>query len=728
MPRHFPIPPAINTPLMAFAALVSGFGIRSVWPDTIAAGIMALLGATVILLLATRGRTAAPVAARRESQERKHLEAIWKRAPMGILLLDPRDEDGVVRIIDCNKTACDMHGYTREEMIGQNIDMLEETPWGQWKDQWFAGLRKERILQGESKHRRKDGSVFPTEYFTSLVEMDGVEWVIGMDVDATARRAAETAMIQAKEEAELANRAKSEFLAVMSHEIRTPMNGIIGFTNLLYDTPLNAEQRDWLATIRTSGETLLTLINDILDFSKIESGKMEMNLQPTRVGRSVEEAVDLLWSKASEKQIELLVSIDQHLPDWVMTDVTRFRQIVLNLVGNAIKFTAQGEVEVTVEPIASLAENGDPQISVVVRDTGVGIPADRIDRLFKAFSQADSSTTREFGGTGLGLVISRRLGELLGGTVELVKTNHSGSTFRLIIAAPPCAAPEGAATKVFIDEESANLIGKRVMIVDDNETNCRILRNLIMRWKMVPEVFNEPQTALDRLRSGAPFDIALLDMMMPGMNGIELAGQILSDVTGHGLPLLLISSVGQDELRKLGDLSSFKSILHKPLRQSNLHDSMVNALGFSPTVPVRSAPEASRFDSAMASNHPLNVLVAEDNPINRKLIQRLLQRLGYEPELVVNGRECIELLHQKPFDVVLMDCQMPILDGYEATLRIRSGAAGADQRALPIIALTAAAMVGDRERCMHVGMNDYLTKPVQPEALIQILRTITSRT
>ena len=727
MPRRFPIPPAINTVLMAFVALLSGFGVRSVWPDTISAAIMALLGATVILLLATRASTRGPVTVKHESQERRHLEAIWKRAPMGILLLDPRDKDGVVRIIDCNKTACDMHGYTRDELVGQNIDILEETPWGKWKDQWFAGLRKEKILQGESKHRRKDGSVFPTEYFTSLVEMDGEEWVIGMDIDATARRAAETAMIQAKEEAELANRAKSEFLAVMSHEIRTPMNGIIGFTNLLYDTPLNAEQRDWLATIRASGETLLTLINDILDFSKIESGKMEMNLQPTRVGRSVEEAVDLLWSKANEKQIELLVSIDQDLPDWVMTDVTRFRQIVLNLVGNAIKFTAQGEVEVTVEPIPASSDHGDPRISVVVRDTGVGIPADRIDRLFKAFSQADSSTTREFGGTGLGLVISRRLGELLGGTVELVKTNHSGSTFRLIIAAPPCAAPEGVASNTFIDEESANLNGKRVMIVDDNETNCRILRNLIKRWKMVPEIFSEPQAALDRLRSGAPFDIALLDMMMPGMNGIELAGRILNDVTGHDLPLLLISSVGQDELRKLGDLSSFKSILHKPLRQSNLHDSMVNALGFSSTAPVQTAPEASRFDAAMAAHHPLNVLVAEDNPINRKLIQRLLQRLGYEPELVVNGRECIEALHQKSFDVVLMDCQMPILDGYEATLRIRSGAAGADQRTLPIIALTAAAMVGDRERCLHVGMNDYLTKPVQPEALIHILRSITPR-
>ncbi len=612
--------------------------------------------------------------------------------------------------------------------MGQPIDFVEATPWNQWREQWFAGLKKNKILQGESAHRRKDGSVFPTEYFTSLIEMQGEELVIGMDLDATARRAAESAMVEAKEQAELADRAKSEFLAVMSHEIRTPMNGIIGFTNLLYDTQLNAEQRDWLATIRASGETLLTLINDILDFSKIESGKMEMDLQPTHLGRTAEEVVDLLCSKANEKQIELLLWIDPQTPRWVLTDVTRFRQILLNLVGNAIKFTPKGEVGIRLEPAPPPSAPGPAQVAVTVRDTGVGIPADRINRLFKPFSQADSSTTREFGGTGLGLAISRRLAEFLGGAVDLVSSNHNGSTFKFTIDAPPTDAPAGKPQVVWLDEDSADLHAKHVLIVDDNETNCRILRNLTERWKMQSETYAAPRSALARIRSGAPCDIVLLDMMMPQMNGIELAEAIRQDTIGHEIPLILISSVGEHELRGLGDLGIFKGVLHKPLRQSALHDAMVNALGHTDKPPVLAEPEASRFDPELANTHPLNILVAEDNLVNQKLIKRLLERLGYAPELVSNGRDCIGILIQKPFDLVLMDCQMPVLDGYEATMRIRSGAAGADCRHIPIIALTAAAMVGDRERCLDSGMNNYLTKPLKPEELAKILKTIPART
>ena len=713
---------------MALATMLTGFAVRMAGEDLLLASLIVILGGAVLALLWQNSRKAHAIEIENlDHRDRRHLEAVWQRAPLGIFLLDPHDSEKVIRILDCNQTACDMHGYSREELIGQPLDTVEATPWNQWREQWFAGLKKEKILQGESKHRRKDGSVFPTEYFTTLIELDGEELVIGMDVDATVRKAAESAMLEAKELAELADRAKSEFLAVMSHEIRTPMNGIIGFTNLLYDTELNSEQRDWLATIRSSGETLLTLINDILDFSKIESGKMEMDLQPTRLGQCIEEVVDLLWSKANEKQIELLVWIDPQTPDWAITDITRFRQIVLNLVGNAIKFTPSGEVEIRLEPTPSTRKDASPQISVTVRDTGVGIPADRVERLFKPFSQADSSTTREFGGTGLGLVISRRLAELLGGAVELVKTNHDGSTFRLTVDAPACEAPVGKPVSVYLDEDSADLKGKRVLIVDDNETNCRILHNLTERWKMKSETFADPRAAVYRLTSGAPCDLVLVDMMMPHMNGIEFAQTINADATGKDIPLILISSVGQDELRKLGDVSIFKSILHKPLRQSLLHDSIVNAFGLKSQKPSHSEPETSRFDTQLATTHHLDILVAEDNPVNRKLITRLLERLGYHPELAENGRECIAALTKKPFDVVLMDCQMPVLDGYDATTRIRAGAAGPDCRQLPIIALTAAAMVGDRERCLDAGMNDYLTKPIQPESLIKVLKTITRR-
>ena len=429
---------------MVATALVAGFAVRLAQGDPLLITLIALLAAAVVGLLWQNSREAiAPTSPPGGTVQRdpKHLEAVWDRAPLGIFLLDPHDSEKVVRILDCNQTACEMHGYTREELVGQPIDFVEATPWNQWREQWFAGLKKNKILQGESAHRRKDGSVFPTEYFTSLIEMQGEELVIGMDLDATARRAAESAMVEAKEQAELADRAKSEFLAVMSHEIRTPMNGIIGFTNLLYDTQLNAEQRDWLATIRASGETLLTLINDILDFSKIESGKMEMDLQPTHLGRTAEEVVDLLCSKANEKQIELLLWIDPQTPRWVLTDVTRFRQILLNLVGNAIKFTPKGEVGIRLEPAPPPSAPGPAQVAVTVRDTGVGIPADRINRLFKPFSQADSSTTREFGGTGLGLAISRRLAEFLGGAVDLVSSNHNGSTFKFTIDAPRPTRP-----------------------------------------------------------------------------------------------------------------------------------------------------------------------------------------------------------------------------------------------------------------------------------------------
>lgn len=714
--------------LMALATMLTGFAVQRAGEDLLAASLIIILGGAVLALLWQNSQKANRAESENlNKRDHWHLEAVWHHAPLGIFLLDPHDSEKVIRILDCNQTACDMHGYSREELIGQPLDTVEVTPWNQWREQWFAGLQKEKILRGESEHRRKDGSVFPTEYFTSLIELDGEELVIGMDVDATERKAAESAMLDAKEQAELADRAKSEFLAVMSHEIRTPMNGIIGFTNLLYDTELNSEQRDWLATIRSSGETLLTLINDILDFSKIESGKLEMDLQPTRLARCIEEVVDLLWSKANEKQIELLVWIDPQIPDWATTDITRFRQIVLNLVGNAIKFTPSGEVEIRLEPTPSAEKDATSKVSVTVRDTGVGIPADRVERLFKPFSQADSSTTREYGGTGLGLVISRRLAELLGGEVQLLKTNHDGSTFRLTVEAPACAAPLGKPVSVYLDEDSANLKDKRVLIVDDNETNCRILHNLAERWKMKSETFADPRAAVSRLTSGAPCDIILVDMMMPHMNGIEFAQTISTDATGKDTPMILISSVGQDELRKMGDVGVFGSILHKPLRQSALHDAIVNALGQKTEKPAPIEPESSRFDSQLATTHPLDILVAEDNPVNRKLITRLLERLGYRPELTENGRECITALTLKPFDVVLMDCQMPVLDGYDATTRIRAGAAGVEYRELPIIALTAAAMVGDRERCLGAGMNDYLTKPVQPESLIKVLKTITRR-
>ncbi len=657
-------------------------------------------------------------------------EAIWEQSPLALVLLDPHDPDGVVRILDCNQTACELHGRTREEIIGQSIDILEASPWEpHWREGWLKSLRENRRVEGEGTHRRKDGTVFPTDYFTCLVTIDGREYVIGMDHDATQRKAVENELREAKENAEAADRAKSEFLAVMSHEIRTPMNGVIGFTSLLLDTPVSPEQRDWLSTIRSSGESLLTLINDILDFSKIESGRMELDHRPARLDRCIEECVGLMWSRANEKDIELLSWVDPAIPLWVLTDITRVRQVVLNLVGNAVKFTSRGEIEVRAEPLPDPGRRGKPasRIAITVRDTGVGIPADRLHRLFKPFSQADSSTTREFGGTGLGLAISRRLAELLDGTVELLESSPQGSTFRFTLSAPACSAPDGAEEPEFIDESAVDLRGKRALVVDDNLTNCRILQRLLSRWQMEPVTCARGSDALQAIAAAdRPFDIILLDMMMPGMNGLELAARLRTECQSQP-PLLLLSSVGQDELRQLGDISCFQSILHKPLRQSGLFDALIETLAQRRPEPDRQS-EASKSDlRAFAAEHPLEILVAEDNKVNRKLIQQVLERHGYTPRLVSNGRECLEALRETPCDLVLMDCQMPIIDGYDATRQIRQGLAGDASRHVPIVALTAAAMTGDRERCLEAGMNDYLAKPVRTEDVVALLRSIDRR-
>lgn len=649
--------------------------------------------------------------------------AVWEQSPLGFMLLDPFDPEGVIRILDCNSRAAELHGYTREELIGRDLDMLEFTPWKHLRNEWFANLQKNRFSSGESVHKRKDGSSFPTEYFTCLAQVGDQELVIGMDHDSTARHEAEIALVAAKEEAEAADRAKSDFLAVMSHEIRTPMNGVIGFTNLLEDTPLNNEQRDWLNTIRQSGETLLTLINDVLDFSKIESGKMDMEQIPTAIDKTIEEVIGLLWSKANEKQVELMCWIDPALSPWISTDENRLRQILLNLVGNAIKFTSEGQVEVRAEAVAPTSTALPPQVRIRVCDTGVGIPEDRVDRLFKPFSQADSSTTREYGGTGLGLAISRRLAELLGGDIELTKSSSAGSVFTVMIAATPCAAPEGAKDPLYIDEAQMDLRDQVAILVDDNETNCDILTNLFNRWGMKSIAFTSPVEALEYLTTGNSADIVLLDMMMPKMNGLELALKIRETHSRNEFPLLLLSSVGNTELQRLGDLSVFQTIIHKPVRLSTMLDSVLDALVAQSGKRPPAAHPATEKKEKMADTFPLRILVAEDNVVNQKLIRQVLKRLGYEPELVKNGREALNSLGKSEFDLVLMDCQMPQLDGFQTTKMIRAGNIGDAVKSVPIVALTAGAMVGDREQCIEAGMNDYLTKPVRPEALESILRS-----
>ena len=547
----------------------------------------------------------------------------------------------------------------------------------------------------------------------------------GITKNITELKNAEEQTRLAKEAAEAADRSKSEFLAMMSHEIRTPMNGVIGFTNLLLDTPLNSEQRDWLHTIRASGESLLTIINDILDFSKIESGRMEFDQHSLSLRHCVEDVLDLLWSKAREKKIELLHWIEPDVPDWILSDSTRLRQVLMNLIGNSIKFTAKGEVEVRISLVPASADK-EAELNIAIRDTGEGIPADRIDRLFRPFSQADCTTTRRFGGTGLGLAISRSLAKLLGGDITLQSTSAQGTCFLMTLPARITAAPPDLSGSRAPMRSVASLSGKRVLVIDDNECNRRILTLQLQRWGMTCASFEDPFAAIDHVRDHGGFDLALLDMMMPRMHGLETAGRIHQLPGCKQLPLILLSSISREDLRGHGATDHFGVVLNKPVHQAALLEALNHALGNKPLSDVdnvaRPSSKQALLDKNLGVEHPLRILVAEDNLMNQKLIVGLLARIGYQPQLAGHGRACLEVLRREAFDVVLMDCQMPEMDGYEATTRIRNGEAGEHNRKIWVIALTASAMVGDREACIKAGMNDYLTKPLQASELIRLLQ------
>jgi PAS domain S-box-containing protein len=629
------------------------------------------------------------------------------------------DLDG--RFLTINPAAAAILGPP-EEVTGRYVaDFMPVERREDFFQSYLPTIKSQGWFNGTILLISREGSRYYVECRNSLVKEQGRGiYIRGSARDVTLRKHHEEELKKSKEAAETASRAKSQFLANMSHEIRTPMNGVLGMTELLLSSGLSESQLALAQTVHQSGETLLRVLNDILDISKIEAGRLELEMIDFNLWETVEEAIDLFARQAHQKGLELACDMEKNVPVMLKGDPVRLRQILMNLVGNAVKFTEKGQVVVKV---SAVERNGDGSvISFEVKDTGIGIPSEVQQEIFDAFSQADGSVTRKHGGTGLGLAICWQLCKMMGGSIGVESAPGNGSTFRFDVRLRNGTRPVPS-EQVPVD----GLRGLRVLIVDDNETNRLILLEQVKNWGIEAMSAGNGVRALEMLRSsssrGTPFDLAILDQMMPEMDGIELTRTIQSDPLISEVKLLMLTGhYGEKEkVRETGILAH----LTKPVSQSKLYNALLNACTTDVAQPATVSPPPHSQPERHKPHFQGAVLLAEDNEINQKVAKAMLQGLGLDVDVVANGFEALDAVEMKPYDLILMDCQMPELDGYETTKRIRSkeamSSAGEDKTHIPIIALTAHAMGGDRDLCLAAGMDDYLSKPFSPKGLSELI-------
>src|SRR5579883_3219223 len=703
--------------------LVPGIGLWQSHVITIAlATCISVIVARRFLLKNAQAISNRQAAAAALAQQRDVLRTILDVLPEGVHV---KDLEGRYRIMNAPVLRF-FRGKSEEDLLGKtDFDLYpEEFARGIVADDRSVIESRQPLLAREERVSVAGGKtrwllVTKVPFLNRQGEVRGI---VCMARDITARKLAEEQLHKAKEAAEAAAQAKSEFLANMSHEIRTPLNGVIGMTGLLLDTNLSPEQREFAETIRNSGDALLTVINDILDFSKIEAGKMLIESCPFDLRLVIEEVNDMLASKAAEKSLDLILQYSPGLPRYFLGDAGRIRQVLTNLVGNAIKFTPSGYVMIAVN--CDEQDEVQARMRIAVRDTGVGIPPDKLNVLFQKFSQVDSSTTRKYGGTGLGLAICKQLIELMSGDITVESTAGQGATFTFSLPLPLNAEPTPAPVPV------AELRGLRVLIVDDNEVNRRVLQEQIASWGMHGDSSDSAPQGLEAARNafrrGHPYDIVLSDYHMPEMDGAEFAAAIRADEQLRGTVIVLLTSVGDwHEVRTL-EASRVDACLSKPVRQSQLMNTLASTWSTKlSSRHVMAAPEPASL-AALASSVAgkfahcgVRVLVAEDNAVNQKVALRMLERLGIRADVAANGNEAVEMVSKLPYDIVFMDCHMPEMNGYEAATEIRRRE-GPDRR-VSIIAMTAEAVGDSRDRCLAAGMDDFIPKPVRLEDLVNVL-------